>query len=141
MSFSASIQTEDGANLSLSGTALLPGYEHSDPPVGKQLSISIYGDSGCLVYSGDDQNSESGRLEFRTPEVTQHLHPELGFQFENTELDGIGPESVLNFVNACLGNEYFNGADSSVGLRTVQIVEAMYRSNASGKPVEVEIIK
>ena len=52
---------------------------------------------------------------------------------ENTEVEGNGPESLLNFIAACRGLEYRNGADQNVGLQAVRVLDAMYRSAASGK--------
>ena len=56
-----------------------------------------------------------------------------GFRFENYEPEGTGPESLLAFVDACLGREHYNGADAAVGLQTVRCLDAMYRSAKSGK--------
>ena len=52
---------------------------------------------------------------------------------ENTEPQGVGPESLLEFVKACRGLPYRNGADQHVGLQAVRVLDAMYRSAASGK--------
>ena len=52
---------------------------------------------------------------------------------ENTEQEGNGPESMLHFIKACRGLPYNNGADQEVGLQAVRVLEAMYRSAASGK--------
>ena len=35
-------------------------------------------------------------------------------------------------VDACLGRTPYVGADADVGLRTVQAIDAMYRSSISG---------
>ena len=40
---------------------------------------------------------------------------------------------MLNFIRACRGLEYRNGADQEVGLQAVRVLDAMYRSAASGK--------
>ena len=52
---------------------------------------------------------------------------------ENTEQEGLGPESLLEFIKACRGLPYQNGADQHVGLQAVRVLECMYRSAASGK--------
>mmetsp|Transcript_8957 Transcript_8957/g.12705 ORF Transcript_8957/g.12705 Transcript_8957/m.12705 type:complete len:137 (+) Transcript_8957:1-411(+) len=128
--------------MSLSGTALLPGYEHAKTRVGKRISIHIYGDQGAILYTGDDDDLQSGKLEYMTYEDDKGTIVPDGcstFQFENTELDGMGPESLLNFIDACLGKEdYYVGADTLVGYRTVQIVEALYRSSTTGQPVMLQ---
>ena len=52
---------------------------------------------------------------------------------ENTEAEGNGPESLLEFIKACRGLPFQNGADQEVGLQAVRVLDAMYRSAASGK--------
>ena len=139
VSHSATIMCEDGAVFSLSGTSLLPGYEHSKPPVGKRIGIEIYGTEGTLIYCGDDQDSTSGCLQLRTSDASDAGQVEiiqrkdLGFHFENTETGGFGPESLLEFVSVCEGGKPYVGASSAVGLKAVQTIEAMYRSNALGR--------
>ena len=56
-----------------------------------------------------------------------------GFEFENTDQDGDGPESLQSFLDACLGREFFPGANAEVGLKAVATLDAMYRSALSGK--------
>jgi predicted dehydrogenase len=51
---------------------------------------------------------------------------------ENTEQEGNGPESMLQFISACRGLPYKNGANQEVGLQAVRVLDAMYRSAASG---------
>ena len=53
ISHAATVICKNGATFSLSGTSLLPGNAHSDPPVGKRIAIKIFGDKGALVYSGE----------------------------------------------------------------------------------------
>ena len=149
VSHAATIICNNGATtFSLSGTSLLPGNAHSDPPVAKRIMIKIFGTKGAVVYSGNDRDLASGSLEYlrgsghdedNDDNDTHHvgaveIHcPELGFQFEELDQDGIGPESMQCFIDACLGrNDFYVGADSLVGLRSVQTIDAMYRSNASG---------
>ena len=60
-----------------------------------------------------------------------------GFHFENYDADSDGPESMHAFICACLGEEYYVGADADVGLRTVLALDAMYRSARSGRVEEV----
>jgi len=143
VSHSATITCNDGVVFSLSGTSLLPGYEHSKPPVGKRVGIEIFGTEGTLIYGGDDQDPTSGCVQLRTSsasdagqvEVTERT--DLGFRFENTEMAGFGPESLLEFVSVCEGGTPYVGAGSAVGLKAVQTIEAMYRSNASGRAEDI----
>ena len=83
------------------------------------------------MYGGDDKNPDSGRLELRRHDCNDEYTAE-GFLMENTEPEGAGPESLLNFIAACRGETYRNGADQQVGLQAVRVLDALYRSAASG---------
>mmetsp|Transcript_8108 Transcript_8108/g.17556 ORF Transcript_8108/g.17556 Transcript_8108/m.17556 type:complete len:586 (+) Transcript_8108:157-1914(+) len=161
----------DGVVFSLTGTALLPGSQYADPPIGKQIRIELYGDSGCLTYGGDDRLPESGRLELRKTAPgkatdgqsefpcsdrnwSEQLGGELatnlkdGFYFEDGEQSGTGPGSMKAFLDACTtsSSQYFEGKDPSspadndslIGLRTVQIIDCMYRSSISGNVEKID---
>jgi predicted dehydrogenase len=124
----------DHANvvMSISGTTLLPGNAHSDPPVGKQVEIKIFGTGGAVMYCGNDRDRNSGSLEVRRFDGRIELPHGEGFDFENIEQEGTGPESLNAFIAACQRKEgVYVGADAFLGLRTVQTLEAFYRSNAS----------
>ncbi|KAL9190487.1 hypothetical protein ACHAXT_007698 [Thalassiosira profunda] len=171
VSLAAVITNRDGVTFSLSGTALLPGSQYADPPVGKHIRVELFGEKGSLMYGGDDNVPGSGRLEVRrtavgTKEDGQSEFPcssrdwsgllgeaaselEDGFYFEDGEQEGRGPGSMRAFLDACRGSsaQYSEGKempgikavdDSLIGLRTVQVIDAMYRSSISGKAEEIE---
>ena len=132
ISHAATIICKCGANISLSGTTLVPGNAHSDPPVGKLIRIKIFGSNGAIVYSGDDRDIKSGRLELRRLNGSiEEVLPGMGFLFENIDDMGHGPESLKSFLNACINEKFVEGAGSSCGLKTVQTIDAMYRSSVS----------
>merc|ERR1712194_29117 len=144
VSHAATVICEKGATFSVSGTSLLPGNAHSEPPVGKRVKIKIFGTKGALIFSGDDRDPSTGKLEWLRGDdgckigAVESLCPELGFQFEDLDQESIGPESVQCFIDACLGGgDYYLGADSLVGLRSVQTIDAMYRSSVSGECEDV----
>mmetsp|Transcript_4157 Transcript_4157/g.11460 ORF Transcript_4157/g.11460 Transcript_4157/m.11460 type:complete len:327 (-) Transcript_4157:23-1003(-) len=140
----ASIQCDGEVTFALSGTSLLPGCQYSTSPVGKEVHIEMFGSKGALMYHGNDLDPSSGRLEFRLggndkdAGKAEVLCANLGFLFENAAQGGQGPESLQNFVTACFSKKMYAGADSKIGLMTVQAIEAMYRSQSSGK-VEVVV--
>ena len=173
ISFAAVITCHDGVTFALSGTALLPGSQYADPPIGKHINIEMFGEEGCLLYCGDDRIPESGRLELRKTAIgkkedgqsifpcsdnerdwSTQLGDELkdGFYFEDGEQDGLGPGSMRVFLDACRNSamQYARGMqhdmhttttsvvnDSLIGLRTVQVIDAMYRSSISGNVEEI----
>lgn len=132
----ALIKCAGGVSVSLSGGCSWPGNEHGSEATGKLFDIKIFGSKGVMMYGGDDKNPASGRLELRRHDGSESTIAPGGFMMENTEAEGNGPESLLNFIAACRGLEYRNGADQNVGLQAVRVLDAMYRSAASGKTVK-----
>ena len=129
----ALIRCINGCSISFSGGCLWPGNEHGDEATGKWFDIKIFGSKGVLSFTGDDKKPSSGNLiakfhDTATPDVVSE-----GFLMENTEAKGNGPESLLQFIAACRGLPFENGADESVGLEAVRVLNAMYRSAASKK--------
>ena len=101
---------------------------------GSQMAeMRVFGSEGAVFYGGFDNDPESGRLELRlraTGGKVEVLHDK--FHFENCDDEGLGPESVIKFVDGCRGLGVFRGADAALGLATVSVIDAMYRSNAAG---------
>jgi len=128
----ALIRCAGGRSISLSGGCGWPGNEHGNEATGKHFDIKMFGSKGVLMYGGDDKDESSGRLELRRHDGTESFISE-GFLMENTEAEGTGPESLLQFIAACRGLPYQNGANQEVGLQAVRVLDAMYRSAASGK--------
>ena len=126
--------------MNVSGTSLLPGNAHSEPQIGKVAEIKIFGTEGSLLFGGDDREPNSGRLELRRPDgSTEVLH--ANFHFENLDAEGLGPESLQNFVQLCCGRKdvVYAGANVMDGLRSIQTIDAMYRSHDSSRPVNVKL--
>lgn len=136
LSHAATVICRDGDRpdvvMSISGTTLLPGNAHSHPPVGKHVEIKIFGTNGAVMYCGNDRDRNSGSLEVRRLDGKVELPHGEGFDFENIEQEGTGPESLDAFIAACQRKEgVYVGADAFLGLKTVQTLEAFYRSHAS----------
>ena len=162
ISLAAVITCKDGITFSLDGTALLPGSQYANPPIGKHIRVEMFGTKGSLMYKGDDRRPETGRLEVRKVATgTNDGKSEFpcenmkdvddGFYFEDGDPTGLGPGSMKAFLDSCKassarfehslvdhGDESDGKSpvvnDSLVGLRTVQIIDAMYRSSLSGVP-------
>lgn len=160
------VTCRDGATIAFSGVACLPGDAHSATPAGKIIDCKVFGSEGALLYGGDDRDPSSGRLELRRNDGNVVF--EGGFQFEDCGESGAGPQSVRAFVDACRGQGFrvpaavggagaegaaggaaeggaaaaaleYDGASSAVGLKTVQTIDAMYRSAKSGAPERVVV--
>jgi hypothetical protein len=63
--------------------------------------IKIFGTKGAILYSGNDQDPNSGKLEWSRGDehsewvgISEIQCPELGFQFEELDQSGCGPESM-----------------------------------------------
>lgn len=138
---SASIMCNDDVVMSLSGTTLMPGSQYAKEQIGKQVRIQLFGTKGAMFYEGDDAHPSSGKLVFRSPDGTAEIL-EDSFAFESIETC---PESVEQFVQLCASSKTDddknpNCSNAMVGLRTVQTLEAMYRSHASQSLVDVMVL-
>jgi predicted dehydrogenase len=117
--------------INMSGTALLPGHQYSNPPIAKLINIEVYGDNGSLHYNGNDQDPASGHMEYRSNDGSITVLSDR-FEFEAYDNENLGPESIQSFVELCCGEfAKAGGATALDGLRSVQVIDAMYRSNAS----------
>ena len=58
-------------------------------------------------------------------------------EFEHLDQSGTGPGSLDAFVAACRGEAYYVGAGAVEGLKSVCLIDAMYRSAQSGQPEDV----
>merc|ERR1719198_1091755 len=95
--------------------------------------------SGDVVESmavGNSSSAEEGLILMRNDDKNQTFP---GFEFENFEKKGNGPESVQTLIAACLGRSIFNAADAEVGCKSVVSIEAMYRSAKLGQEVDVMV--
>jgi predicted dehydrogenase len=88
--------------MSISGTAMLPGGAHKEEPTGKLVRIMLFGSKGAIIYAGDDRDPSSGQLELRLHENNGDVQTPAGneFHFENIEKEGLGSESLQNFIKA-----------------------------------------
>lgn len=122
--------------INMSGTALLPGNQYSDSPIAKLVQIDVYGDDGSLHYSGNDLDPSSGSLDYRATNGSIEVLCDR-FEFEAYDNEHYGPESIQNFVELCCGGYGDDipiaGANVLDGLRSVQVLDAMYKSHASNQ--------
>lgn len=113
-------------------------------------------DSGRLeLRKTASGTKEDGRPEFpcsdqdwsdRIGDIASKL--EDGFYFEDGDQEGTGPGSMTKFLDACRASSarYSLGEglpgrpvnDSLIGLRTVQVIDAMYRSSISGNAEKID---
>ena len=142
MTDAAVIKCTNGATICFSGSGSVPGNAHADETnnenvhsTGKHISMRVFGTKGVLVYEGDDQDETSGKLVLRTRDGPCEIRD--GFEFENYEQDGMGPESLQSFIEACGGLEPYVGVDARIGMEVVKTLDAMYRSATSGRSERV----
>lgn len=117
----AVVRFAGGATGSLSGASTLP----KGRPV--QIDLRIFGSEGMLLL-----DIERERLELRRRDGKDEVVPMApgsgGYACEE-------PLRVL--VDLCLGKKPKNGAPGLVGQRSVEVLDAMYRSAASGRMEKV----
>jgi len=136
----AIIRCTNGAMISITGIAAVAGEKPATAadlrPTGKQVQNLVVGSEGLLDYSGLDHRIDSGKLMLRRHDFeSEDLE---GFEFEDGDQDGIGPASLQAFVAGCQGDDVWNGCDAEVGWRVVCVLEAMYRSAASGSREDLQ---
>ncbi|WEX12255.1 Gfo/Idh/MocA family oxidoreductase [Chelativorans sp. AA-79] len=113
----AVVQMENGATMTLSGAATLPN------PRRFQLDIRIFGEDGVLLYDIERARVEALRHDGRSR--IEPLSPDAG----EYETDG----ALGRFVDLCMGRNVENPASPVIGYRATRLIDAMYRSLASGR--------
>jgi predicted dehydrogenase len=131
ISNAATIKCSNGCTISISGTCLLPGKDEDN--IGKQIYIKIFGESGMLSYVGIDNDINSGDLIATINKKHSIIYK--GFLFEDTDCNGIGPDSMQTWIKACKKEEYENYASINCGTKVVQVLESFYMSALTGKKI------
>jgi len=113
----ATIRFKGGQTATLSGAGTVP------MSCKFQLDIRIFGSEGMLLF-----DVERERLELRR-------HDGQDKEFEIAPGDGNYEcsEPVAAFVAMCLGREIENAANLTVGRKSIEIVDALYKSIGSGQ--------
>lgn len=117
----AVVEFANGATMSLSGSATVPKSR------GYQIDIRIYGTEGMMLF-----DIERPRVEVIRHDGTTHiadLGPDAG------AYEQVAPISLL--VDLARGEKVPNPANGVVGMRSSVLLEAMYRSAASGRMEDV----
>jgi predicted dehydrogenase len=113
----AVVRFADGATGALSGSATVPAGGSF------QVDIRIFGDDGMLLLDVERERLSLRRLD--------------GDDLDVAIAPGDGAysciEPVNRFVDLCHGRDVENCADASIGLRSVEVVDAMLRSAKSGR--------
>jgi predicted dehydrogenase len=113
----AVVRFADGATAAVSGAATVP------PGSPFQVDIRLFGDEGMLLLDVERERLSLRRLD------RENL--DIAIAAGEGAYDCVEP--VNRFVELCLGGQVENCADASVGLRSVEVVEAMLRSAKSGR--------
>src|SRR4051812_29744205 len=117
----AAVRFAGGATASLSGAATVPKHR------GFQLDLRIFGSEGMLLLDVERERLEVRRRDGRNLVVP--MKPGDGtYACEE-------PLRVL--VDLCLGKATENPASGVVGMRAVEVLDAMYRSAESGRTEKV----
>jgi predicted dehydrogenase len=112
----AVIGFEGGATASLSGAATVPKHR------GFQIDLRIFGSEGMLLLDIERERLEVRRRDGR--DTIAPLHPGDGAYACEAPL--------ATLVDLCLGRTIDNRAAGVVGMRAVEVLDAMYRSAKSG---------
>ena len=117
----AVVQFTNEATASVSGSATAPKHR------GNQIDLRIFGSEGMLVLDIERERLEVRRRDGRDTVV--EMPPGAGaYACEK-------PLSAL--VDICLGRQVENQSPGLVGMRAVEVLDALYRSARSGRLEEV----
>lgn len=117
----AVVRFENGATAALSGAATVPKHR------GFQIDLRLFGSAGMLLL-----DIERARLEVRRRDGADVVEP---ITDRDTAYECVAPVTAL--VDICLGRAPLNPAAGDVGLRAVEVLDALYRSAASGRIEDV----
>ena len=109
-----------GATAVISGAAGLP---KGKPP---QLDLKIYGTEGMFILDVEFGRERMILNRFDSTDLNHQIDKGGGFGAYSTK------EAIKRFVEICRGNGVRNCGNEIVGLKTVQVLSAMYRSFESG---------
>jgi predicted dehydrogenase len=117
------VRFENGAIGSVSGAGTMPPSGMS----GFQVDLRIFGDEGVLLL-----DCERARLELRRHD-THHQHLELAPDAGAYTCDG----PLHNFIDLIQGQTTTNWSPGEAAMRSVLLLDAAYRSAASGQVEKV----
>ena len=120
-----SVRFSNGATGSFSGCAYVP------KDFGGTFYITIHGTKGTLYL---DMEIKRERLLIRLndgDDIEDEIKEGHGTMAYNTET------AINTFVDICLNKNYINHANSEIGLKTVKVLDAIYRSIESEKVEKV----
>jgi predicted dehydrogenase len=117
----AVVQFANGATASVSGSATTPKHR------GNQIDLRVFGSEGVLVLDIERERLEVWRRDGR--DIVVEMTKGAG---------AYACEKPLNvLVDICLGRQVVNQSPGIVGMRAVEVLDALYRSARSGRLEEV----
>ena len=117
----ALVRFADGATAALSGAATVPKQS------GYQLDLRVFGTEGMLLL-----DVERERMELRRDDGDDVVLDVPAGAGEYACVEPVG-----RLVDLCLGRPVLNESPGLVGQRAVEVLDAMYRSAASGRTERV----
>lgn len=113
----AILTLENGAHVSISGSALLPKH------CSYQLEVTVFGTEGLLTLDMERTRMEMRRMD--GDDIVLNLSADQG-QYAAVE-------PINRLIEVCTGTACTIEANGTVGARAVEALDAMYRSIKSGK--------
>ncbi len=98
--------------------------------IGPHIDMRLYGDDGSIHL-----DLERELLELRRFDGKDQIH---SFAAGEGAMAYSTKEPLDRFVDICLGEEVINDANGTVGRRTVEVLEAMYRSAKQCKEIDIK---
>ena len=118
------MEMENGAIGVVSGSAAIPKH------IGPHVDLRLHGTEGYIHL-----DLERELLELRRFDGKDQIHP---FSAGEGATAYSTKEPLDRFVDICLGKEVVNYGDGTVGRRTVEVLEAMYRSAEQRAEISIQ---
>ncbi|MGB0140166.1 MAG: gfo/Idh/MocA family oxidoreductase, partial [bacterium] len=94
-----------------------------------QLDLKIYGTEGMLLLDVEPERERLQIRRFDKEDVFVQIEKNGGFGSYSTQ------ESMNRFIDICRGESRRNCGNHEVGLKTVQVLEALYKSAKSNETI------
>jgi predicted dehydrogenase len=111
------VRMTNGATCAVSGAATVPKH------CGYQVDVRVFGSEGMLLIDIERERMELRRND--RDDVVMDLSPGDGAY--------LAVEPCDRLVDICLGRATRNEAPGTIGMHAVEVLDAMYRSMASGR--------
>ncbi len=116
------VRFANGATAAISGSATIPKSAGNDRSKGYQIDLRIFGSDGMLLLDVERERCEIRRVDGN--------HTSIEMKPGDGDYPAAAPWET--FVDLVLGRTHENPMDATLGTKTIEVLEAAYRSASEG---------